>query len=205
MNRMGRSTNRFGITDDAPQLKVIVNPVPTIKLQFAQLTQLLEEYQGRRSLIDNRTDLSSIGKDPLYSDLKADFNRRLKNMKADPSYSVAKEITATQAALVPEVPTTGDALLDEMRDREIRDTIRRMNSAERVEVVMNSAEILTALLNSPVPFGDFPVTLIEEQLERIGREGKKSTYERIDDLEEIQKTRDVNWMVAERFIQNPTF
>ncbi len=204
MNRQGRASNKFGITNDAPQLKVIINPVPQVKLQSDQLTLLLEEMVGKWKIIDNRTDLSSIGKDPHYSDIRADFNRRLKNMQADPSYSIKNEMEATQAALVPEIPTTGDILLDEMREAEIRSVIRSMNSNERMAIVLTNVEILNAIRNSPVPFSEFPEDLINDSIQRIAEAGKKPQRDRLDDLGEIQKTLDLNFAMAARFIANPS-
>lgn len=202
---MTRIMNKYGITDDAPQLKVLINPVPMIRLQHDQLTKLCEEFQGRFAVIHNDPRSTPIGKMPEYDDLRADMGRRIKNMRADSSYKV-QGIDEAKAALVPAIPTTGNDVVDQMRDAEIRATIRNMDSAQRMATVVNGTpEMINALMDSPVPFPDFSNEFLKDCLERIALEGNEKGRWKLVDLKQIAEQVECNFAAAERYIANPQF
>lgn len=205
MTNTNRTTNKYGITDDCAPCKIMSNPAPAIKLQHDQLTKLCEEYQAKRAIIDNRVDLSALGKMPMYDDLKADMNRRLKNMRANPDFKVPG-IDEAKAALVPAVPSTGNDVVDHLRDAEIRATIRHMDSATRMAaVVKGTPEMINSLLDSPVPFAEFSNEFLNDCLQRIALEGNEKGRWKLVDLQQIAEQIEANFSAAEKYISNPQF
>ena len=205
METSNRNINKFGLVDDAANLRIMINPVPMVARQFAMLTKLCVEFQFK--FTENREDdmISQKARDIKLDSLKVDFFRRLGNLRSDPAYHV-QGVTEARAALVPKIPSSGSDVVDQMRDAEIRTTIRNMDSAQRMAtVVKGSPEMINALLDSPVPFAEFSNDFLNECMERAALEGNANGRARLLDLQEIEETLAVNFTAAERYIANPQF
>ncbi len=202
----GRAVSRFGIVNDAPSLKILPNPVKMIQTQHDQLNSLLSEYRDRYAVIHNDPRSTPIGKMPEFDDLRADMNRRIKNMRANSAFIVTG-LQEAEAALLPDIKTSDDPILDEMRNSETRAVIRSLDAAAQVQaVVTGTPELINAIMESPVKFPHLSEEFLLDCLNRIDMEQNKEIREKIIDLESISATVELNFQQAARFITNaPAF
>lgn len=197
-----RNMTAHGLVDAPGRLRHF-DKAPMIAEQHRQLSALLAEYDMERRKIESDPALSSAGKLAKLEPLTQAFQKRLERMEASLQFLVHGAEDMKRILTVAK-PTTGDATVDFLRSKEIRDRLISMDSSEQMEALLsNNPEILHSIVDAPLPFAYGFKAEAEKALIRLGEQANPEAAAKLSDYQEISATIESNFQAARQALTIP--